>query len=205
MEEVIILTIVTIWVIAMRRDTYLPSQQEALMIKDTTKPNTKENLYEDELSKLFTLSNVPRWAIIDKYRTQSVGEHTFRVCAIVLTLVREFDRRGLYVSKSKALELAILHDVDEAWSGDLPTPFKRLKNLQESTFRPDTNEAFLVKLADLLEATIFLDRYGVNAKEVSDRIYQEALQMVRDRMSNDWLWLTDFVRTQIYDKGRYLQ
>lgn len=164
-----------------------------------------DNLYTDDLQKLFTLSNVPRWAIIDKYRSQTVGEHTFRVCAIVLMLVREFDKRGLYVSKSKALELAIVHDIDEAWSGDLPTPYKKLKNLQESTFKPDTNEAFMVKLADLLEASIWLDRYGVNASHISDAIYAQAYDLIRNKMGDDWTWLSDFCKYQIYDIGRNLQ
>lgn len=163
-----------------------------------------DNLYEEELQKLLTLSNVPRWSIVDKYRTQTVGEHTFRVSAIVLQFVREFDKRGLYVSKSKALELAITHDIDEAWSGDLPTPYKRLKGLQESTFKPDTNEAFLVKLADLLEATIFLDRYGVHSKHISDNIYSEVVILVKEKMGKDWLWLNDFCH-KIYETGSTLQ
>jgi 5'-deoxynucleotidase YfbR-like HD superfamily hydrolase len=125
--------------------------------------------------------------------------------AMVLTFVREFDKRGLYISKSKALELALIHDIDEAWSGDLPTPFKKLKNLQESTFKPDTNEAFIVKLADLLEATVFLDRYGVNAQHISDKIYSEVIALIRDRMPNDWVWLADFCKYQVYDVGRQLQ
>ena len=164
-----------------------------------------ENLYEDELSKLLTLSNVPRWSIIDKFRPQTVAEHTYRVCAITLTLVREFDKRGLYVSKSKALELAITHDIDEAWSGDLPTPFKKLKGLQESTFKPDTNEAFLVKIADLLEATIFLDRYGVKSDHISNKIYSEAIELIRVKMPNDWVWLADFCKYKIYDVAVNLQ
>lgn len=164
-----------------------------------------ENLYENELPKLLTLSVVPRWAIIDKLRTQSVAEHTFRVAAIVLTLVREFDKRGLYVSKSKALELALVHDIDESWSGDLPTPYKKLKGLQESTFKPDTNEAFLVKLADLLEASSFLERYGVKADHISDKIYSEAYELIRKRMPNEWVWLVDFCKNQIYDVAVNLQ
>lgn len=154
----------------------------------------------DKLHKLLTLSHVPRWSIIDKLRIQTVGDHSFRVAAIVLILVEEFDRRNLYVSKSKALELAIIHDMDEAISGDLPTPYKQLKGLQESTFRPDTNEAFLVKLADLLEATIFLDRYGVRSKEISDKIYCEVVALIREKMGTEWLWLTDFCK-KIYETG----
>lgn len=164
-----------------------------------------DNLYTDDISRLLTLSNVPRWAILDTHRNQSVGEHTFRVSSIVLVLIREFDKRGLYVSKSKALELAITHDIDEAWSGDLPTPYKRMKALQESTFKPDTTESFLVKLADLLEATIFLDRYSVRAQSISDKIYAEAIELIRNRMPEDWVWLADFCKYEIYDKGVNLQ
>lgn len=163
-----------------------------------------DNLYQEELQKLFTLSNVPRWSIVDKYRAQSVGEHTFRVAAITLQLVKEFDKRGLYVSKSKSLELAITHDIDEAWSGDLPTPYKRLKGLQGSTFRPDTNEAFIVKLADLLEAAIFLDRYGVRSEHISDSIYTEMVTLIKEKMGADWLWLTDYCHG-IYTVGEKLQ
>ena len=164
----------------------------------------ENNLHDDELQKLLTLSIVPRWAIIDKFRDQTVGEHTFRVAAIVLQLVREFDKRGLYVSKSKALELAIIHDIEEAWSGDLPTPYKRLKGLQESTFKPDTNEAFLVKLADLLEACIFLDRYGVKAGHVSSDIFMEVVILIKEKMGKDWLWLNEFCH-DVYEKGVSLQ
>lgn len=173
-------------------------------VPDSNVLSTPNNLYEDELQKLLTLSNVPRWAIIDTTRTQSVGEHSFRVAAITLQLVKEFDRRGIYVSKSKALELAITHDIDEAWSGDLPTPFKRLRNLQESTFKPNTNEAFLVKLADLLEAAIWLDRYGVRAKHISDNIYTEVVALIKDKMGADWPWLTGFCHN-IYTVGESLQ
>lgn len=156
---------------------------------------------QDRLKKLFILSHVPRWAIIDKFKPQTVGDHTYRVSAIVLILVEEFDKRGLYVSKSKALELAITHDIDEAISGDLPTPYKKLKGLQESTFKPDTNEAFLVKLADLLEACIFLDRYGVRAETISNQIYSEAYELIRQKLPNDWSWLVDFCRNNIYNVG----
>lgn len=165
---------------------------------------SENNLYEDKLQKLLTLSIVPRWSIIDKFRTQTVGEHSFRVSAIVLILVEAFDKRGLYVSKSKALELAITHDMDEAWSGDLPTPFKKLKGLQESTFKPDTNEAFLVKLADLLEACIFLDRYGVKSDHISNKIFTEVVILVKDKMGEDWLWLNDLCHS-IYNMGVSLQ
>lgn len=167
-------------------------------------PEPINNLYEDELRKLLTLAVVPRWAIISTYRPQNVAEHSFLVAAITLQLVKEFDKRGLYVSKSKALELAIIHDIDEAWSGDIPTPYKRLKNLQESTFKPETNEAFIVKLADLLEAAIYLDRYAVRAKHISDSIYSEVVELIRKKMGDEWVWLSDFCH-RVYMTGEGLQ
>lgn len=163
---------------------------------------------QKELAQLLTLSVVPRWQIISTYKNQTVAEHSFNVAAIVLTLVKEFDRRGLYISKSKALELAIIHDMEESYTGDIPTPYKRqlkaMGMIQEMK-KSDSNEAFVVKLADLLESTMWLDRYGVKSDHISDKIYTEAIELVRQRMPDDWVWLVDFCKYEIYDVAVNLQ
>jgi hypothetical protein len=140
----------------------------------------------ERLVRLLTLSHVPRFAIVDSSRAQNVGEHCFRTASITLIIVNEFDIRGIPISKSKALELALSHDIDEAISGDLPTPFKRAKGLSCAVFSQEAGiEEYVVKLADLIEAIIFLGRYGIRAERIAGEIRAEAFKLAYQQ--GEWL------------------
>ncbi len=131
-----------------------------------------------ELRELLTLSNVPRWAIIDTIKKQTVAEHTFRVMAIAKYICDEY---GL--DPEPILLMALTHDIDEAHSGDIPTPYK------SNTTRPDTINFRAVKLADYIEAIIFLDRYGINACRVRDEIYNKAAKLCKQFASPSEMYI----------------
>lgn len=134
-----------------------------------------------QLSKMLTLSHVPRWAIIDVTKQQNVGEHSYRVMVIALTIAEFIEGMGTNVDTGALLKEAVLHDIEESETGDIPTPFKRKAGL--STPTPATLEGYIISLADLIEAYIFLTRYGVR----SQRIEREIRDKIDHKMSCfDW-------------------
>jgi uncharacterized membrane protein len=76
---------------------------------------------------------------------------------------------------------AFTHDMDEAKSGDIPTPYKKDKREKSSpTWQ-------IVKLADYAEAIIFLRRYGVKAKRVEAEIYAKMMVICNNHSNPDMI------------------
>lgn len=124
------------------------------------------------LSKLLTLSHVPRWAIIDTTKTQSVADHSFRVAAICLAILQELEAIGVKADRNKVLTDALTHDMEEAKSGDIPTPYKHDGTYTQALSLEDA----IVKFADKMEAFIFIDRYGVRAKKIRKDRYMAMIE-----------------------------
>lgn len=114
------------------------------------------------------LSDVPRWGIVRTIQKQSVDQHSFRVALMVTRLAVEFfgvaadDYETLY----KLSRYAMLHDQDESFSGDMPSPAKFAidevalaekfaSRVLETPELPD-NLKVIVKIADIVEAIIFM-------------------------------------------------
>jgi len=97
------------------------------------------------------LSHVPRWAIINVSKQQSVAEHSFNVAVIVRYLCGVM---GLSSPRTnECMADAIYHDLDEVWTSDIPTPAK------EKEKRPRHTENLVVKLADVIESIRFIQVY----------------------------------------------
>ncbi len=118
------------------------------------------------------LAFVPRWNIVRTIRQQSVAEHSFYVAlwaervAILIGLV---DLTKLYFLG----RVALVHDMREIFSGDIPATFKRklrkdlgrdLRGLDDfgtnSITNDESNMGFqgssqIIKVADLIEAFVF--------------------------------------------------
>lgn len=118
------------------------------------------------LRRLRRLVHVPRWTTIPTIRKQSVGEHSFQVAVIAVWLLEAMHGIELESSEeaSGIVAAAVFHDEAEAVTGDLPSPLKRALRGSIETFEaqigadlrlPD-RVAALLKLADLLEALLFI-------------------------------------------------
>lgn len=143
------------------------------------------------------LTEVSRWGIVATSRQQSVGEHSYRVTMIaqamydyVFPIPHNSNDRGLLTS------FAMVHDIMEVLSGDLDSVFKlAVKSRYPDVFANTVNEMalkrmdagplaktvatierstkgtfieVLVKMADFIEALIYLDQYGTNARHVNN-------------------------------------
>jgi len=98
------------------------------------------------IRKLRRLKFVPRWCIIPTINKQNVAEHSFHVAWLYVWVCA---RLGLPVSAHNLI-VALVHDADEAVTGDLPTPTKPM-NTDNATL-----DKCVLKIADCLEAALFL-------------------------------------------------
>jgi 5'-deoxynucleotidase YfbR-like HD superfamily hydrolase len=151
------------------------------------------------------LTEVSRWGIVATSRQQSVGEHCYRVCMVALAMYDYMEDGVPHNSfeRISIASLAMTHDIFEILSGDLDSIFKMAVKAQfpdvykdvvenMATERRDTGPLYqqiaaderaasgtaveaIVKLADMVEALIYIDQYGTNCghrQHVRDNILE---------------------------------
>jgi putative hydrolases of HD superfamily len=79
------------------------------------------------LSELMRLKAVPRtgWLLRGVRDVESVADHAFGVALTAMILADQAQARGAAVNIEKVLRMALLHDLTEARTGDLPSTIKR--------------------------------------------------------------------------------
>jgi len=79
------------------------------------------------LAELMRLKAVPRtgWLLRGVRGVESVADHSFGVAFIAMLLADLAEARGLELDVEKVLRMALLHDLTEARTGDLPATIKR--------------------------------------------------------------------------------
>lgn len=117
---------------------------------------TTTELSDKDLRKLRRLSTVPRWSIVPTVVKQNVAEHTFHVCHVALWLA---ERHALLHSGKHTGELllyALKHDMDEAVTGDMPTPSKpKVTPVRPLIMSVENSVKSVAKIADSLEAYLY--------------------------------------------------
>jgi len=82
------------------------------------------------MSKIFehfldrSLAHVVRFNGKPQQFPESVAEHSFYVTYFTTILLHFLKKAGEPVDEAKALKIALVHDMEEAFSGDILTPFK---------------------------------------------------------------------------------
>lgn len=135
-----------------------------------------------DLLDLMALTHVPRWAIMPMLRPQTVAEHSYRVTIIMNWMVNQIHVThplpggGPDFMGPRVWAYALSHDVEEARTGDIPGPAKRRVDGGIPDFLDWTPEQrnrwcigqwgsrdhikLVLKLADLIEAYTWLQRWG---------------------------------------------
>ena len=70
------------------------------------------------------LAHVTRFNNRPQHFPESVAEHSFYVAYFVLILCSLLEKKKVRVDTKKALAMALIHDTEEAFSGDILNPFK---------------------------------------------------------------------------------
>jgi len=74
---------------------------------------------------LSRMKYISRWALMRNASSESLSEHTLETAILAHALVTLHNTRfGGQLSAERAATLALLHDVPEVLTGDLPTPVK---------------------------------------------------------------------------------
>jgi putative hydrolase of HD superfamily len=90
------------------------------------------------LSELMRLKSVPRigWLLRGVRDVESVAAHSYGVAVIAMLLADRARAAGLDVNVERLLRMALLHDMTETRTGDLPSTIKRYFG-KESVKRAD--------------------------------------------------------------------
>lgn len=155
-----------------------------------------------EIHDILRAQYVKRWTIVHTIKQQSLAEHTFNVTMIARAICK---RAGL--DDVNVMKACLAHDLDEILTGDIPSPTKReakergwdLNNIYvRVTSRELTPvEESIVKIADLMEAVLFIDENGVGrhaekAEEYLISMFKEQLDKLPDEIR---LACADVMRT----------
>jgi putative hydrolases of HD superfamily len=79
------------------------------------------------LSELMRLKSVPRigWLLRGVRDVESVAAHSFGVGVIAMLLSDRARERGMMVNVERVMRMALMHDMTEVRTGDLPSTIKR--------------------------------------------------------------------------------
>lgn len=129
---------------------------------------------------IMNLSNIKRWGIIDMSREQSVAEHSYNVTMISLHIVKEMDFNDEGgILEYMTMNWALVHDLPEISSGDIPTPMKSylkdsIAEMEKEKFPNwhsfketvgDSLSKKIVKIADYIDAIQFAESYCVDKRK----------------------------------------
>ena len=74
------------------------------------------------------LRYIKRFSICPRVHEESVAEHSYYVAFISLMIAEDLKAQNHFVDVSKLLSRALLHDIDEVFSGDFMRMFKHADN-----------------------------------------------------------------------------
>ena len=155
------------------------------------------------------MAHIPRWVILRKNRQQNLAEHSYYVTLYADQVARLIGWQGNY---GDLMRYALLHDIDETITGDIPGPAKRaawdktraeerIKGVMTAKYGLDvidvrssaTREVrAIVSVADALDEVCYLLEEKLSGNNWVHTVYNEAF----DRLAYRWQYLPgdpDFV------------
>lgn len=125
------------------------------------------------IESIMRLQAVKRWHMIDTTRTQNLAEHSANV-AVLASMIAYTAPNFWFDSHPAVAMAALIHDIAEAFTGDIPSHTKRhlqgIKELEDEMVHPvfrlaveiNDNSKALIKLCDLADGIRFIRLHGVD-------------------------------------------
>lgn len=137
------------------------------------------------IDKALDAQHVKRWTLVATDAESNVASHSFNVAVIAIAIWQAMYNK-IHISESELCYHALLHDVDEVFTGDIPTPTKvalRKNGVEPNALfpgqgedRPPEEMYRIIKLADLIDNWFFISQHGsgvraaLAAEEVRTRL-----------------------------------
>lgn len=80
------------------------------------------NIFDHILNR--SIAHIVRFSTTPRHFSESVAEHSFYVAYITAILSKLAKAKGHQVDHAKAISMALVHDMEEQFSGDILGPFK---------------------------------------------------------------------------------
>jgi 5'-deoxynucleotidase YfbR-like HD superfamily hydrolase len=137
------------------------------------------------------LHAVKRWHMLDTTRQQTLAEHSANVALLALLVARDTPVH-VFGDPFTVATLALVHDLEEAFTGDIPThtkPYLTGLEILESLAMPDLFKVTpteaqrrLIKVCDLADGIRFIRLHGV---DITARHAREGLEVqLADRLDD---------------------
>ena len=138
------------------------------------------------INDILRASGVTRWHIVRTVRPQSLAEHTFDVVMIARAVAKIAG-----VDDYEIIKAALLHDLDEIVTGDIPTPTKQkardngwelndlYKTVTGRELSPD--ESLIIQLSDKMADLhwLWLHALGPHSNQVYEVMAEQYNHLVR--------------------------
>jgi hypothetical protein len=127
------------------------------------------------IDKLMDAQYIKRWAIVGTATENNLATHSFNVAMLAMEIYKRMPDMYMRYSERDICFYALIHDIGEVYTGDIPTPtkVKMLKaGLDINTFDPEVAEEAwpseevkkIVKAADLIDNYIFIKDNGIGSR-----------------------------------------
>jgi len=117
------------------------------------------------------IHSVKRWHMIDTTRQQTLAEHSANVALLAMTIAMNAPI-GVFGDPFVVAAAALVHDIPEAFTGDIPTHTKKhlegLDDLEKAVLhdnfqiRTSANQSTLIKICDIADGIRFIRLHGVD-------------------------------------------
>lgn len=138
------------------------------------------------IDRLMDAQYCQRWSMVGTVIPSNVAVHSFNVAMIAME-IRKRMMNTIHFSEMEVCYFALIHDVKEVYTGDIPTPTKtkmRAAGFDPESFDPGVPDEMepsprvrqIVKMADLIDNAYFISRHGTGTRattataEVSRRL-----------------------------------
>lgn len=88
--------------------------------------DTMANIFDHLLNR--NLAHVTRYNNRAQHFPESVAEHSFYTAYFSLILCSLLEKKKIKVNRERALAIALVHDVEEGYTGDIINPFKHFND-----------------------------------------------------------------------------
>lgn len=171
------------------------------------------------IDRAMDAQHVKRWSLCALTADSNVASHSFNVAILSVAIYQRVfpdDVAGMH----NICYMAMLHDIEEVFTGDIPTPTKTLMRdngvcpralfgeYEEFAIAPDAKT--VMKLADLIDNWYFISQHGVGVRariatnEVRDRLIR-AISDAPPGIRDSAMWVLDYVenRRSEYEKREH--